>query len=181
MSRIWKQPIVIPTDVTIKYDNKHLVVSWPKWTLEYTLLPDVDLEIADSLITVTCSNESDTKFWWLTRTLISNMVVWVSQWFEKKLHVLWVWYNVKLQGRDLILNLWFSHPINYKTPEHISFSLEKDQKGNDIITVSGMSKELVGQVAASLRMFRKPEPYKGKWVRYFGEKVRQKAGKTATK
>jgi large subunit ribosomal protein L6 len=86
-----------------------------------------------------------------------------------------------VQGKKLVLNLGFSHPIEYEAPEGIAFVAEKDQKGNDIVTVSGYDKQLVGQVAASLRILRKPEPYKGKGVRYFGEKVRQKAGKTAGK
>jgi large subunit ribosomal protein L6 len=121
------------------------------------------------------------NLWGLVRTLIDNMVVWVTTWFEKKLHIIGVGFSAKATGQNLTMNLWFSHPVESTAPAWITFTAEKDPKGNDIVTVQGIDKQLVGQVAASLRSLRKPEPYKGKWVRYFGEKVRQKAGKTAGK
>ncbi len=181
MSRIWKQAIPIAAWVKVNLDNNVLSVTWPKGTLYYSLPSGVALTIDESTITVVSTDVSLQHMRWLVRTLISNMVIGVSQGFEKKLHIMGVWFNAKVAWSKLVLNLWFSHPIEFESPDGISFSAEKDPKWNDIVTVQWYDKQKVWQVAASLRMLRKPEPYKGKWVRYFGEKVRQKAGKTAGK
>jgi large subunit ribosomal protein L6 len=181
MSRIWKNPILIPSGVSIEYVAQTITVTWPKWVLSYTHLPAVSLSIVDSVITVLLVDDSQPNMWWLTRSLVANMVQWVSQWFEKKLHVIGVGYNVKAQGNTMTLNLWYSHPINYALPATVTVLVEKDPKGNDIITLTSPNKQLVGEVAAKLKSFRKPEPYKGKWVRYFWEQIKMKAGKTTWK
>ena len=120
-------------------------------------------------------------FWGLTRSLVANMVEGVAKGFEKKLQVLGVGYNAKVQGRTLILNLGYSHPINHELPQGIDAVVEKDPKGNDMVVITGIDKQLVGEQAAKIRSYRKPEPYKGKGVRYFGEHIKMKAGKTASK
>jgi large subunit ribosomal protein L6 len=181
MSRIWKNPIIIPAWVTVDYKDATLAVSWPKWSLSYTHLPSVGVVIEDSVITVSLLDETQPNMRWLSRSLIANMVEGVSQWFEKKLHVIWVWYNVKLQWTTLTLSLWYSHPILYALPSTVTAVVEKDPKGNDIITLSSPNKQLVWEVAATIKSMRKPEPYKGKWVRYFGEHIKMKAGKTTWK
>jgi large subunit ribosomal protein L6 len=130
---------------------------------------------------VSIVSEDYKNLWWLVRTLINNMVEGVTKGFEKKLVVVWVGYSAKVQGKKIILNLGYSHPIEYELPEGISATVEKDQKWNDVITISGIDKQLVGQVAAVIRSFRKPEPYKGKGVRYIDEVVKLKAGKQAKK
>ena len=143
--------------------------------MTYALPEGVRVEKNDSQIVVSIVSDEYKHMWGLVRTLISNMVVGVTQGFEKKLHVLGVGYNAKLQGKKLILNLGYSHPIEYELPSLVSASLEKDSKGADIITLQSIDKQLVGEVAAKLRVLRLPEPYKGKGVRYFGEYVKQKA------
>jgi large subunit ribosomal protein L6 len=109
------------------------------------------------------------------------MIVGVTDGYEKKLLVIWVWYNAQVQGNKLVLSLWYSHKIEYDLPEGIQATCEQDQKWNAIIAIAGIHKQMVGQVAAEIRSFRKPEPYKGKWVRYFDEPVRIKPGKAAAK
>lgn len=181
MSRIWKQIITVPQGVKVEIQEQSVFVSGPKGALNYTLPQGVAVVLQDGSIQVSSTDVEFIHMRGLVRTLVSNMVVGVSQGFEKKLHIIGVWFSAKVQGKKLILNIGFSHPVEYDAPEGITFTAEKDPKGNDIVTINGFDKQLVGQVAASLRILRKPEPYKGKGIRYFGEKVRQKAGKTAGK
>ncbi len=115
----------------------------------------------------------------LVRTLINNMVVGVTTGYEKKLHVIGVGYAAKVQGKNLVLSLGYSHPVNHELPEGITATVERDPKGSDIVTLQGIDKQLLGQHAARIRTYRSPEPYKGKGVRYVGEYIKMKAGKTA--
>jgi large subunit ribosomal protein L6 len=175
MSKIGKKPIEIPKTVTVAVGDKNKVnVKGPKGELEASFNLDMNIEMKDAEIIVT--PRKDVKkfyaFWGLTRNLIANMIEGVNKGYEKKLELQGVGYKVALKGNDLDLSLGFSHPILFKAPEGIKFVVEKN-----IITISGIDKQVVGQVAADIRKLRKPEPYKGKGVRYVGEQVRRKAGK----
>ncbi len=178
MSRVGKQPIVVPSGVECKLDGVALKVKGPKGQLNRDLHPNMTVTIEKDVITVTRPTDGriDRSLHGLTRTLINNMVVGVTQGFSKTLNIVGVGYKVDLKGKGLNLSLGFSHPVNYPAPEGIEFDV--DSKKN-VIVIKGMNKEAVGQTAAEIRMLRPPEPYKGKGVMYADEKIRRKAGKTA--
>lgn len=175
MSKIGKKPIDIPSGVTVTLGKKNGVnVKGAKGELAASFDDEIIIEVKENEVIVT--PRKDVKrlyaFWGLTRNLIANMIEGVTKGYEKKLELQGVGYKVALKGNDLDLSLGFSHPIIFKAPEGIKFVVEKN-----IITISGIDKQMVGQVAAEIRKLRKPEPYKGKGVRYVGEQVRRKAGK----
>ena len=179
MSRIGKQPIVVPDSVNVTYDNRRLKVKGPKGELSRVIHPDVDLDVKDGSIHVIPSKKiKQTKaLQGLTRTLVANMVVGVTQGFERGLEVTGVGYRVDLKSNVLTLALGYSHPVVYKLPEGISASIDKKNK----IVLSGIDKELLGSTAAAIREFRRPEPYKGKGIKYVEEQIRRKVGKSAGK
>lgn len=181
MSRIGKLPVVIPDGVTITMNWTTVKVAGPKWELSWNLPEGVVAKQEESQIVVSIVHDKLVNMRWLSRTLIFNMVEWVTKWYEKKLQVLGVGYSVKVQWKKVVLNLWYSHPIDHQLPEGIEATVEKDPKWNDLLVLQWIDKQLVGEQAAKIRAYRKPEPYKGKWVRYLWEYVRMKAGKTATK
>ncbi|MFO0971507.1 MAG: 50S ribosomal protein L6 [Candidatus Saccharimonadales bacterium] len=178
MSRIGKLPVEIPAGVTITVDGGVIKVTGPKGNLETTQLPHVEVAISENVLTVT--RKSDDKpakaQHGLMRALINNMVEGVTKGFEKKLEVNGVGFKVALQGNKLVLNLGFSHPIDFIAPEGITLAVDKMN-----ISVSGINKQQVGQVAADIRKLKKPEPYKGKGIKYEGEYIIRKAGKTGAK
>jgi len=178
MSRIGRKPILISAGVECKLDGTTLRVKGPKGQLQGKFHQNMTIAIDNDLITVTrpTDGRTDRSLHGLTRTLISNMVIGVSEGFSKTLNIVGVGYKVDLKGKALNLNLGFSHPVNYPPPEGIEFDV--DSKKN-VIVVKGVNKQTVGQVAAEIRMLRPPEPYKGKGVMYANEKIRRKAGKTA--
>lgn len=175
MSRIGKMPVTIPSGVDVTINGTTVTVKGKKGELTRTFQPTMIIEQeGDQIIIKPADEERQTNaFWGLTRSLINNMVIGVSEGFEKKLELVGVGYRAALKGRDLELQLGFSHPVLVKAPEGITFEVPSQNE----ITVSGSSKEQVGQVAADIRKWRKPEPYKGKGIRYVGEYVRRKAGK----
>jgi large subunit ribosomal protein L6 len=175
MSRIGKKPVALPTGVVASIDGKTVKVKGPKGELSVTLVEEVDASIDEHGITVTPRKEMDraAQMWGLSRTLVSNLVVGVTTGFTSKLEILGVGYRAAVQGKTLQLQLGFSHDVNYPIPEGISIVAEKPT----LLTISGINKQLVGQVAAEIRSWRPPEPYKGKGVRYAGEYVRRKEGK----
>ena len=175
MSRIGKLPIPIPDKVKCELNGAHLKVTGPKGALERDLSPEMTVEVGDAEIVVTRpSDHPDHRAaHGLTRALINNMVTGVSQGYEKVLEVHGVGYRASMQGKSLNLVLGFSHPVLVDPPEGISLEVE----GTQVIKVSGIDKELVGQTAANIRAWRTPEPYKGKGVRYRDEHVRRKVGK----
>ena len=178
MSRIGRQPIVIPNGVDVNFDGTHVTVKGPKGTLERDLVPDITVtREGDTLLVTRPTDERQHRaLHGLTRTLISNMVVGVSDGFTRDLEIHGVGYRATAQGPNRIeLALGFSHPVHVEAPEGITFEVPAPNR----ISVKGSNKELVGQVAANIRKIRKPEPYKGKGVRYAGEVVRRKAGKAA--
>ncbi len=176
MSRIGKQPVKIKDNVKVSIDDNTILVSGPKGELSMKKLPSVTLELKgdEILISTVDGSKSASAFWGLTRSLISNMVEGVLNGYEKKLQIEGVGFKVELKGNKLVMALGFSHPVEFEAPDGIKFEVEKN-----IITVSGIDKVLVGQVAANIRKLKKPEPYKGKGIRYQGEVVRRKAGKKA--
>ena len=180
MSRVGRKPITVPAGVDCKLDGVEFTVKGPKGQLERKLHPNMQVTIESNLITVTRPTDGrvDRSLHGLTRTLVSNMVIGVTEGFSKTLNIIGVGYKVDLKGKALNLSLGYSHTIDYPAPEGIEFEI--DSKKN-VIIVKGKDKEVVGQVAAEIRKLRPPEPYKGKGVMYENEKIRRKAGKTATK
>ena len=175
MSRIGRLPITVPAGVDITLDGRIVTVKGPKGTLTRDLPPRMELEREGDVITVSrpTENKLDKSLHGLTRTLVNNMVVGVTAGYRKPLEITGVGYRAALVGRKLQLNLGYSHPIEIDPPAGISFEVENPTK----LAVVGIDKELVGEIAARVRATRKPEPYKGKGVRYAGEQIRRKAGK----
>jgi large subunit ribosomal protein L6 len=175
MSRIGKLPVVLPKDVQVKIDGTTVHVKGPKGELSQTFHEDLTINQEDGKIVVTIPDDpAYTAIHGLTRALINNMVKGVSEGFMKTLEIEGVGYRGELQGKNLMLSLGFSHPVPVPAPEGITFTVDKSQH---VITIQGSDKQAVGQIAANIRMLRPPEPYKGKGIRYQGEKVRRKAGK----
>lgn len=180
MSRIGNKPITVPAGVEVKIDGHTVTVKGPKATLTRKLNPLMDIKMEGSQITVSRPNDEiqSRSLHGLTRTLINNMIIGVTKGYEKRLEIQGVGYNGQMQGKNLKLTLGFSHPVIVTPPEGITIATPSNVQ----IVVSGADKEKVGQVAAEIREWRRPEPYKGKGIRYVGEHVRRKAGKTgATK
>ncbi len=176
MSRIGKKPIIIPEGVTVKIEGQQVIIKGPKGELTKEIRPEVDIEQKQEKIFLSPKIESKKTgaFWGLSRTLIVNMIEGVTKGFEKKLELHGVDYRVALEKEDLVLDVAFSHPVKITCLNGIKFLVEKN-----IIIISGIDKELVGNVAAKIRKVGKPEPYKGKGIRYQGEVVRKKVGKKA--
>lgn len=177
MSRIGKKPVQIPAGVTVTVDGTHVAVKGSKGELERTFsqLLTIRQEGEEILVERNDDTSESNAQQGLARTLVNNMVVGVSEGFEKRLEMTGVGYRVALKGSDLDLSLGYSHPILYKAPAGISFEVPD----NTHINVKGISKEQVGQVAAEIRSKRPPEPYKGKGIHYVGEHIRRKLGKAA--
>ncbi len=174
MSRIGKQPIVIPEGVKVTLEDGLVTVKGSKGEMSYQTHSDIEVEMVDGEII--CSVGKDSKqssaLWGTTRARIANLVKGVSEGFIKELELHGVGYKAAVQGKDMEMQLGYSHPVVIEAPENIQFEVD-----DEVIRVKGIDKELVGQVAALIRASRKPEPYKGKGVRYKGEQVRRKVGK----
>lgn len=181
MSKIGKKPITIPSWVDVNINNNTVTVKGPKWELSQKILDCVKIIKEENEIVLSIKNDDDWKFRWLSRTLIANMIEWVTNWFEKKLLITGVWYWGQLQWNKLILSIWFSHKVDYTLPKGIEAKAEQDPKWNTIITLNGIDKQLVWEVAAKIRSYRTPEPYKGKGIRYMDEFIKLKPGKSAGK
>lgn len=179
MSRIGRNPITVPAGVDVNFKDGHVTVKGPKGTLEVTVNPGLELSLADGELTV--ARSSDTKELraqhGLARTLINNAIVGVTEGYEKKLEIHGVGFRCAMKGNTLELSLGFSHPVTIDAPEGITIAAPEPTR----ITVSGIDKQLVGQVAANIRKVREPDSYHGKGVRYAGEFVRLKAGKAAAR
>jgi large subunit ribosomal protein L6 len=175
MSRVGKLPIAIPSGVTITIDDNEITVAGGKGTLKQFTMPDITVKQEGAEVIVIRAND-DPKIrakHGLMRALVNNMVNGVSEGFSKKLEINGVGYRVAQQGTDLKLNLGFSHDVIYKVPAGITTAIEQNT-----ITVSGISRQQVGQVAAEIRALKKPEPYKGKGIKYAGERLIRKSGKS---
>ena len=179
MSRIGKRPITIPSKVTVDINGSHVAVKGPKGELARVLPDAVTVEKEGETVLVKRKDESRSsrQLHGLSRTLVANMVDGVSQGFQKRLEIQGVGYRAQVQGRNLVLSMGFSHPVQIEPPAGIQLAVEN----NTNVIVSGFDKELVGNIAAKIRDVRPPEPYKGKGIRYAGEAVRRKAGKAGKK
>lgn len=181
MSRIGKIPVPIPAGVTISLEGEMLVVKGPKGELKLKINHLVKVEVKDSDVNIVRTNDKSdsSSLQGITRTLVNNMVTGVTKGFAKKLEINGVGYKAAVQPKKLVLNLGYSHPIEYPTPTGIEFKLDEEKK--NLLTVSGIDKQLIGQVCAEIRSFRPPEPYKGKGIKYLEEHIKRKAGKSAAK
>lgn len=175
MSRVGKSPITIPDGIKVEKKDNNIVVSGNKGSLSEAIHPQINVIIEQSEIRV--ERPDDSRFFrslhGLSRTLIQNMITGLTDGFEKKLEIVGVGYRAELDGKTLVLQLGFSHPIHFVPPDDITIEVP----AQNMISIKGSEKQLVGQVAAKIRSFRPPEPYKGKGIRYEDEKVRRKAGK----
>jgi len=176
MSRIGRLPIEVPAGVDVKIDGSYVHVKGPKGEMEFTFSPEINIKKDDGTIVVERPSDQPTHraLHGTTRSVINNMVVGVSKGFERVLEIIGVGYRAELKGKDLIINVGFSHPVIVEPPEGISFDVDMKVRQ---IKVSGYDKQVVGQVAADIRKLRPPEPYKGKGIRYQNEYVRRKPGK----
>ena len=176
MSRIGKMPIPVPAGVEVKINGNDVSVKGPKGQLELTVKSPITVALEDGNVVVTRPDDErvSRSLHGLTRTLISNQIIGVTEGYSKGLEIVGTGYRVTAKGSDIEFALGYSHPILVKAPAGITFTVD----GNTKVTVSGIDKQAVGEVAANLRKLRKPEPYKGKGVRYAGEVVRRKAGKS---
>ncbi len=179
MSRLGKTTIKLPENTQASIENDFITVKGPKGELKQKLHEIVSVEVSDNEISVDVKNKNmkkDKSFWGLYWSLINNMVVGVNDGFSKKLEINGVGYRAALAGKNLTLNVGFSHQVDFPIPEGITVEVD-----NNIITVTGIDKQLVGETAAQIRKVKKPEPYKGKGIKYIDEVIRRKEGKTATK
>ena len=180
MSRIGKLPVSVPAGVTITVEEKNVVtVKGPKGTLCQQMPAEMDIQLEDGVLTVKrpSDNKNHRALHGLTRSLLNNMVVGTTTGYAKNLEIVGVGYRAQLDGTKLVLNLGYSHPVVFEAPEGITYEVPAPTK----IVVKGIDKQLVGQIAANIRASRAPEPYKGKGIRYVGEYVRVKEGKTGAK
>lgn len=175
MSRIGKRPVTIPSGVTADIKDGTLTVKGPKGTLTLTLRDEISYSVEGDSIVVKPANDTKAAraFWGMQRTLVSNLVEGVSQGFSKTLEITGVGYRANAQGRNLKLQLGYSHDVDFPVPEGI----EVKTPDNTTVEISGIDKQMVGQVAAEIRRWRKPEPYKGKGIKYRGEYIFRKEGK----
>ena len=179
MSRLGKLPIKLPQGIQARLEDGFVIVKGPKGELKEALPKEVKVEIKDDEIVTSIADpksKSQKALWGLMRSLINNMVTGVENGFEKKLEINGVGFKAQVSGQKLVLNVGFSHPVEYSLPEGVSAEVEKN-----IITISGIDKQLVGDTAAQIRKIRKPEPYKGKGIKYIDEVIRRKESKAAIK
>jgi large subunit ribosomal protein L6 len=178
MSRVGKKPVNVPEKVKIKYKDRIITVTGEKGSLTSTVHPAIDLAIDDQAIKVTMEKETrnNMALQGMVRSIVENMVTGVSKGFEKSLEINGLGYRAEVKGNSIVFNLGYSHPINFTLPEGVAASIEKST-----IKLSGIDKQLIGQTAAIIRKLRPPEPYKGKGIKYAGEHLQRKAGKTGTK
>ena len=176
MSRIGRLPVEVPSGVDVKINGSHVKIKGPKGEMEFTFSPGIDLSLKDGEIIVT--RPSDIRemrsLHGTTRALIQNMIIGVTDGYQKELQLVGVGYRAAMQGKNLVLNVGYSHPVEIEPPQGIDFEVgDRAQQ----VFIRGIDKQKVGQVAADIRKVRKPEPYKGKGIRYKDERVRRKAGK----
>ena len=175
MSRIGRMPVSVPSGVTVTIDGREVTVTGPKGTLQHNVAAPIDVSQSDGVLTVTRPNDEGEirALHGLSRSLIANMITGVTEGYRKTLEIVGVGYRVQARGQDLEFSLGFSHPVTVAPPDGISFRVEAPTR----FVVEGIDKQQVGEIAANIRKLRKPDPYKGKGVRYQGEQVRRKVGK----
>lgn len=179
MSRIGKLPIVVSDKIEVNIADDFIEVKWPLWVLREKLHPLVSVSFEEGNIKVFPVSEENSlsrALWWTYRSLINNMVIWVTEWFSKSLEINGVWYKFELSGQKLILSIWFSHKVEVDIPSEIKASF--DEKSKNIIHFKSINKQLLWEFTAKIRAMKKPEPYKGKWIKYVWENIRRKAWKS---
>ena len=183
MSRIGRAPITVPAGVEVKVDGQHVSVKGPKGALEMNVAPTMKVEVEAGVVHVTRPNDDkmNRSLHGLTRTLINNMVVGVSKGYEIKQELVGVGFKAEVKGQILEMSLGYSHDTHFMLPKEVTATAVTEKKGNPIVTLKSMDKQLIGQVAAKIRSLRKPEPYKGKGIKYDYEVIRRKEGKTGAK
>lgn len=179
MSRVGKKPISIPEKTKLTLADRVLTVKGGKGSLSREIHPAVELKIADGVVQVVtlAGDRQGRALQGLTRSLVSNMITGVNQGFERVLEINGIGYRAELSGKQIVFNIGYSHPINFDLPEGVTAAVER----NNVIKLSGINKEMLGQTAAAIRRLRPPEPYKGKGIKFAEETIRKKAGKTGTK
>lgn len=179
MSRIGKLPVIIPEKVEVKITGNTVEVKGEKGTLSFDFSKTVAVNVEEWNIVVTKLDDAGKALWGTTRAVIANMVEWVSNGFKKSLEINGVGYKFEVQGQKLILSIGYSHKVEMAVPSDLSIAM--DEKAKNVIHVTGIDKQKVGQFASKIKAKKKPEPYKGKGIKYLGEHVRRKAGKTGAK
>lgn len=175
MSRIGKRPLTIPAGVEINVDGNIVTVKGPKGELSTEIHKDIKVAISEGILTTTCDNEESKKFYGTANANINNMIIGVTEGYEKGLESLGVGYRFQLSGKKIVVTAGYSHPVEVEIPEGLSV----ESPSNTELTIKGINKQIVGEFAAKIRDIRRPEPYKGKGIRYKGEQVRRKEGKKA--
>lgn len=179
MSRIGKMPISFSDKVEVNLSGNEIKVKWPLWELNYVFSDKVEVSKEENTIVVTPKNEEAKALWGTTRAIINNMVIWVTEWYKKTLEIIWVGYKFEVAGDKLILSIGYSHKVEMKVPAWLKAVL--DEKLKNVLHISWIDKQLVWEFASKVRAKKKPEPYKGKGIKYSNEQIRRKAGKTGGK
>jgi len=179
MSRIGKLPITIPEKVEVKVNGNTVEVKGEKGSLSFDFSSTVALKVEENQVIVSPTAENEKALWGTTRAVVANMMEWVSNGYTKSLEIQWVGYKFEVQGQKLILSIGYSHKVEMEVPAEMKVAM--DEKLKNVIHVTGIDKQKVGQFASKIKAKKKPEPYKGKGIRYVGEYVRRKAGKTGAK
>jgi large subunit ribosomal protein L6 len=180
MSRIGKLPVVIPEKVEATIEGNVVKIKWPLWELSFAYLADkVEVKKEENSLIVTPLWEESRAFWWTTRAILNNMVIWVTEGYKKALEINWVGYKFDVQWDKIVLSIGYSHKVEMKVPVWLKAQI--DEKEKNVLYISWVDKQLVWEFAAKVRAKKEPEPYKWKWIKYVWEHVRRKAGKTGAK
>ncbi len=179
MSRIGKLPIVLSDKVEVTLNGRDVKVKWPLGELSFTFTDQVEVKKEDNNLIVNPIGDDSSALWWTTRAVLNNMVEWVDTWFTKSLEISWVGYKFEVSWSKLILSVGFSHKVEVEIPKWLEVT--PDEKAKNTIHIKWIDKQFVWEFAAKVRAIKKPEPYKGKWIKYVGEHVRRKAGKAGSK
>jgi large subunit ribosomal protein L6 len=179
MSRIGKMPIVLSDKVEVTLEWNNVKVEGPLWELSFTHADCVAVKTEDNTLVVSKLNEDGKALWWTTRSILNNIVVWVTEGYKKALEINWVGYKFEVMGNKLVLSIGFSNKVDVEVPAWLK--LELDEKQKNVLYVTWIDKQLVWEFASKIRAKKKPEPYKGKWIKYVWEHIRRKAGKTGGK
>jgi len=179
MSRIGKMPVLLGDKVQAKVQDNEIEVTWPLWTLKAKIHELVSVSVEDNKIIVSpkdSENPLSRALWWTTRANINNMVIWVSKGYMKSLEINWVWYKMEISRNKLVLSIWYSHKVDVEVPKDITMKV--DDKLKNVIHFLSIDKQLLWQFVSKVRSLKKPEPYKGKWIKYVDEVIRRKAWKS---
>jgi len=179
MSRIGKLPVVLSDKVEVTLVGRDIKVKGPLWELSFTFSEVVEVVKEENNLIVNPLGEEAKALWWTTRAILNNMVVGVTEGYKKSLEIIWVGYKFEVQWATLVLSIGYSHKVNMEVPKGLT--VELDEKAKNLLHISWVDKQLVWEFASKVRAKKKPEPYKGKWIKYVGEHIRRKAGKTGSK